>query len=246
MCIIIYKPAGTTITKNTLRNCWENNSDGGGFMYAAVGQLVIYKGFDSFRKMYKAFRAHENYFSGKDFVLHFRIATSGLKDKDNCHPIKINENLAYVHNGILSGFTHMEAKRSDTFLFGNKILSKLDKNFIKSSATIKLLETYAKSEQSKFVFMNNKGDYLIVNQQGGYWEDGIWYSNYGYKWRNQTFGFSYCGYNNNVSMSMCAGCGAYFDIMELDICMDNYCYCSDCQESLQKRLKYPKNSLTKT
>ena len=45
MCIAIYKPKGNTISKDTLKNCFDNNPDGSGFMYAQNDKLVVKKGY---------------------------------------------------------------------------------------------------------------------------------------------------------------------------------------------------------
>ena len=42
MCIIAIKPAGVKLPADTtLENCWYNNPDGAGFMYAAGGTVHI-------------------------------------------------------------------------------------------------------------------------------------------------------------------------------------------------------------
>ena len=44
MCIIIEKPKyAKTPSRKVLKNCWDNNPDGAGYMYNAGGKVYIYK-----------------------------------------------------------------------------------------------------------------------------------------------------------------------------------------------------------
>jgi hypothetical protein len=46
MCIIVYKPKGIELPKeDILKNCFDNNADGAGYMYAHKGKVLIHKGF---------------------------------------------------------------------------------------------------------------------------------------------------------------------------------------------------------
>ena len=52
MCIIVIKPAGIKMpAMSTLENCWYNNNDGAGFMYATGGTVHIEKGFMSLKDL---------------------------------------------------------------------------------------------------------------------------------------------------------------------------------------------------
>ena len=55
MCIIIAKKSGVDIpTVETLKNCFENNSDGSGYAFYRAGQVHIKKGFMSLERMLKS------------------------------------------------------------------------------------------------------------------------------------------------------------------------------------------------
>jgi len=100
MCIIAIKPEGISIPIERLKSCWDNNSDGAGFMYSENGKLNIVKGlmtFDSFIKSYNDISP-----LNKRIVIHFRYGTHGKICPDLTHPFIINKSLALVHNGILS------------------------------------------------------------------------------------------------------------------------------------------------
>ena len=172
MCIAIYRPTGKPLSKNTLFNCWENNPDGAGFMWAEDGVLHIEKGFMKFKHLWKAIRSH---LLDKDrtLVIHFRIATSGKVDYDNCHPHLINDGLAFVHNGIIYELNDDKTK-CDTVRFA-EILAQLPKGFMHNKSAMNLIHMAAPS--SKFVFMNNLGQVVIVNEVMGVEVEDVWFSN---------------------------------------------------------------------
>lgn len=189
MCIAIFKPAKKHIEKKKLRRSFAANPDGAGFMYISSGSLIIDKGYFSFCSFYKAYRNAERLYPGSNFVIHFRIGTSGKLNSNNCHPIRIKENLAYVHNGVLSSI-HIpkDSKVSDTVLFAQQILSKLPMNWHKKNCYRSLVETYAEANHSSFILMSEDSTVLIFNEAKGIWDNDIWYSNKTYQ--NTTFGFS--------------------------------------------------------
>lgn len=182
MCIAIVKPQGTEISDEYLKNCFENNYDGAGIAYAKDGMLYIIKGIFKKEEFIKAIRKAEKIAQG-DMLIHCRIGTSGLKDKNNCHPHIVNENLVMIHNGILDIDVPKKSKISDTVIFVEKYLKKLKKDFVKDECIMNLIEL-AIGSNNKFAFLNNKGKSFICNCKAGIVEDVIWYSNdtysYGY------------------------------------------------------------------
>lgn len=97
MCIAIVKPQNKTISDEYLENCFENNSDGAGIAYANNGKLYIVKGIFDKQKFIQVVRKAEKFAEG-DMLIHCRIGTSGLKNKNNCHPHIVNNNLVMIHN----------------------------------------------------------------------------------------------------------------------------------------------------
>ena len=97
MCVILVKKKGIELpTKKVLKCCWERNPDGAGFMFNDYDKVVIMKGFMTFEEFYLRLQTANEFYHLKEkgLVIHFRIATSGLKDKGNCHPYPIsNDNL---------------------------------------------------------------------------------------------------------------------------------------------------------
>ena len=203
MCIAIYEPVGKSLSKSVLHTCWQNNSDGAGFMYARDNSLIIQKGFFKFKTFFKSYKSihPKNY----PVVLHFRIATHGQIDKENCHPHSVNENLAFVHNGIIATDNPTEAllsDQSDTMLFNEAVLKKLDieygkNNWLKSKVIMELIAGYI--DGSKLIFMDNLGNIKIVNENLGEWNDGCWFSNSTYQTRfsHAIASYPYSGYGSS-------------------------------------------------
>lgn len=182
MCIAIVKPQGTEISDEYLENCFDNNGDGAGIAYAKDGKIYIVKGIFDKKQFIQEVRKAEKIAQGS-MLIHCRIGTSGLKDKKNCHPHIVNDNLVMIHNGILDIDVPKNSKVSDTVIFIEKYLKKLSKDFVKSEPIMHLIEK-AIGDRNKFAFLNNKGEAFICNAKAGTVEGGIWYSNntYSYNW----------------------------------------------------------------
>ena len=173
MCIIIYSPKGH-IPKKHLKNSIDHNSHGWGIMFPkGDGTLQILKGMtkDEFFLQWKWI---------KDLkvpkVFHARISTHGTKSLENCHPFSVpgHDNLAVAHNGIIRQMEYVGDK-SDTVHFVERILSSLPAGFQENSGCQALLDDYI--GYSKLVFMDGSGGVNIVNEKGGSWVNGLWYSN---------------------------------------------------------------------
>ena len=48
MCIIVVKPSSVVVSRSILENCFANNPDGAGYMFANEGKVLIKKGFFDF------------------------------------------------------------------------------------------------------------------------------------------------------------------------------------------------------
>ena len=196
MCIIVIKPAGVNLpAMSTLENCWYNNNDGAGFMYAAGGTVHIQKGYMTL----KDFKAALNQLK-KDvdvintpIVMHFRITTHGGTSPGNCHPFPVTEklplltmtkfkaSLAVAHNGIID-IEPSKQGISDTMEYVISQLAplyQLKKDFYKHEAGKKLVYNAIKS---KMVFLDGAGRIETVGDFISD-KDGILYSNNSYKAR---------------------------------------------------------------
>lgn len=179
MCIAIVKPQGKEITDSELENCYTRNPDGAGLAFAKDGKLYILKGIFNKKEFVDSVRKYEKVAEGA-MLIHCRIGTSGLKDKENCHPHIISKELVMIHNGILRIKMPNDSKLSDTAIFSREILSKFPNDFIKDQRMMELIEM-AIGSNNKLCFLNNKGEYAIANERQGYWDKGVWFSNKTYE-----------------------------------------------------------------
>lgn len=186
MCIALYVPKHTTVNRETLYNCYESNPDGFGFAYwNEEGKLVIRKfiGQDSIMLGIEEFILTRQHYLSKQFLAHFRIASHGKISKRTCHPFKINNDIVFCHNGILTDFTEqldLNSKLSDTMLFNRKVFQKLPADFMKRPIYKKMLEETI-GIFNKMIVINKNGTHWILNEEQGEWSDGVWYSNDSYK-----------------------------------------------------------------
>ena len=178
MCIAIYKEAGKIISKESLLQCYKANPDGAGFLFNNGTELVIQKGFFTFDSFYEAYQPLED----KQMLIHFRIKTHGIVKEENCHPFFVNDELGFIHNGVITSHGS-DPLLSDTRDFNEKILQPLVEEFgttiINNPVMQRVLEDYI--GWSKLVFMNVDGSYKIFNEHKGVWDNDVWYSNSSYK-----------------------------------------------------------------
>jgi glutamine amidotransferase len=229
MCIAILNTKGV-INKDTLLTCWNNNPDGAGMIYTTNNnELKIFKEMNDFDRFYSEYKKQRKVNKQSNFVLHFRIATSGKIDLNNCHPFKVNKNLAFVHNGMID-IIPMSSNVSDTFTFNEAIIKNLGSNFLYNEAIIRLIETYI--GYSKLVFLNNMNEATIINEELGMWDADNWYSNNTYqskkeKYTKVTYQKDYyktgdiCDICDSIGANwygehysyLCKKCGDYYDSM---------------------------------
>lgn len=183
MCLLIYKPPDAPLPEEHLKRGFEHNSDGAGFMYADKGILTIDKGFFIWEEFITAYNEALKEHPKAPFVVHFRLATSGLRDADNCHPHWVYDDpgVGLAHNGIFSDFNPpINSKYSDTVAFAKYIRSLKQPHFMDDEITLKTLEkdigTY-----NKVAFLQEDGKITILNEKQGDWDKGVWYSNASYK-----------------------------------------------------------------
>lgn len=220
MCIIILNTKNT-LTKETLQESWKSNPDGAGLMYSDGQRLKIFKELKNKDKFFKEYYRVRGKYPLNNIVLHFRIKTHGQIDIHNTHPFRVNKNLAFCHNGILSCVdVPKDSKLNDTILLNETILKNLPDGFEQNEAIIKLLEEFI--GLNKIVLLDNLNQYTIINADMGHWKDGNWYSNYSYIQLG-----NYYGYKSNYRTFQPAG------------------YCDYCRKSLQTELELYENMCEK-
>lgn len=185
MCIIAYKPEDKILDQATIESCFMSNPDGAGFLVwdHVNNKLICEKGFFTVGSLIEAFKPYQSYRS----IVHFRIGTCGGRNKDNCHPFLINNNLGFVHNGMIS-IKRTAQQYSDTWHFNIYLQSVLEKNpemweQDRFQAELKSIEKYL--SWSKLAFLDNKGNAYIYGEEDGTWDMGCWFSNHGYMWHRR-------------------------------------------------------------
>lgn len=178
MCIAIMNGFKTTLKKDWVRNSWENNGDGAGLLWVNDGKLEIFKEMTTFDTYYNKYIEVRKEFPKSNILLHFRISTHGKINTTNCHPFLVDKTIGFIHNGMIHQ-VERNTEFSDTYMFNELILKKLPKGFEKNVAMQELLHNYIDS--SKLVFLNNKNEPTIINEEAGHWVGDTWFSNSSYK-----------------------------------------------------------------
>ena len=173
MCVIVVQPAGKQLSGNKFRNCWNRNSDGGGYSFIQDEDLVIKKGYFDQVTMLDEYREDIKANPESPFLIHFRISTSGLVDEINTHPHRVRDDLVMAHNGHITGYGSKE--QSDTLEFVSTILKQMPPAWEEDEVQVHLIEQYIRGD--KMALLRSDGEYVIINEDAGNWQDGLWFSN---------------------------------------------------------------------
>ena len=195
MCVIAVSKAGKRQPSIAeLTRCYNNNSDGAGYMYVRAGgdgKVHIRKGFMDIGEYIEAV-FNEHFTDADAVVYHFRISTQAGVNPEMTHPFPMTGNLksmgipsckcdmAVAHNGIISLTSSKdEHKYSDTALFVAGYMS----TFYRHSRDLyddSLLDLVADlaGKTNKFAIMNGDG---LIQTVGKFEEhDGVLFSNNSY------------------------------------------------------------------
>ena len=192
MCIIVAKRIGEELpSERVLRNCFDYNSDGMGWMYNYNGKVIGTKGYMKFEEGYRTLKELDKKIGLKDrgLVLHFRITTSGGTCMENCHPFPISNNgkdlkkldwvdtIGVAHNGIISNYIPPKGSSySDTQLFIKNYLYDIKKEHEDFLTNPSLLFAIEKTVGSKLCFLDGEGNITLIGKFIEE-EDGCSYSN---------------------------------------------------------------------
>ena len=193
MCVIAYKPNNIAFPSDTiLKNCYENNPDGAGFMYAYKGEVHIQKGYETWEAFKNALDKARKLTGDKvPYVMHFRIATQGY-EKTMTHPfplsskmsnlkkLKYDCNIGVAHNGILDLTSDGSKDYSDTMKFITDYLCLIIRSYTwyNDDRTTTLIERLI--EGSRLAILDKKGHCQLMGN--GWVEDNnVYYSNDSYK-----------------------------------------------------------------
>lgn len=190
MCLLHTHHKDTILADEWIEDFYDINGDGIGVMYSEVtdgkAQLVIKK---CLPKNYA--EAQEFYnaeIKGRECVVHWRMATHGDIDFDNCHPyivLPLDSTcpMALMHNGILSNGNYKDRSKSDTWHYVNDYLKPLLDPMQGGSPDLIFKEPFVEilgdsiGSSNKFVAMDYLGNVSIINRSAGVNWNGIWLSN---------------------------------------------------------------------
>ncbi len=188
MCIIAIKPKGKKMfTDDQLKIMFQNNPDGCGYMYHMVDSVQIRKGFLTLDELLADLKKTSMLvdLEKRDVVFHFRIGTSGLNDRLNCHPFPVYEankticetQLALAHNGILRNYEPpKKSEINDTQVFIRTVLRKLRYCFQYDKDKLMLIQELIGT--NKFAMLDECGKLTLI---GDFINDkGYIYSNKSY------------------------------------------------------------------
>ena len=178
MCLIIAKPnsTGISLPAEYIENAAINNPHGFGLIGKLPdGSIYTAKTMDM-QESLGIVRDFER--EHADIVCHFRYATHGKKNEDNCHPFRLGKTENYlVHNGVLPIEIENEAM-SDTWHFAERLNRKLKrKGYTRRQVRRFMYARWGMISTSKFVIMGEDIPMTIVNEKLGVMRKGVWYSN---------------------------------------------------------------------
>lgn len=136
--------------------------------------MVLRKGFRTFDEFYAQYCADE--VDEHTALIHFRITTRGAENSSNCHPFAI-EHGALIHNGTMSSLGEHGKGISDTAEFAARI-STLTPDQITVMRPI--LESFM-GTWNKVALLMHDGELLVFNERQWIQEDGVLYSNTGFR-----------------------------------------------------------------
>lgn len=183
-------------------NAWQSNPHGFGAAWLnKAGNLVFQKTMRQ-KEVGGIIRSIPK---GSPCLLHWRMATHGIRTVENCHPFPcLGNHWVGAHNGVLSRQKCIgNLTDSESYL---RELEGTEPNIEQVERDIMTLG------YGKIAFLSNKGEIRIANEHEGSWRvpNEVWQSNSGLDsipWADYSFGFSYGRDKRNPARPIvCEGC----------------------------------------
>lgn len=124
-------------------------------------------------------REYLKYNKRTPFLIHFRWATHGVVADRTSHPFALRDGGAMIHNGIIDMPVSRKGQ-SDTEAFVAKFVNKLPPNWSDSPTLITAVDRMME-QGNKLCFLWPNKQYLILGENYGDWDKGVWYSNDSHK-----------------------------------------------------------------
>jgi len=191
MCVICISERGVRQPDvDTMQAMWNRNSHGAGYMYQRNGEVIVKKGFMTFKDFCQA--VENEHFTAEDpVVYHFRISTQGginpqmtqpfffTRDLERTKVLCARTRLGICHNGIIPVTTFSDREYSDTAHFIAEYLPGII-SCVRDIYRPEVQEKIKDLIQSKMAFLDCKGTVTTV---GNFIteSDGLIYSNSSYK-----------------------------------------------------------------
>ena len=236
MCIGIVSEFGVPMPDNdTLKRCWDGNSDGAGYAYLTEeSQWQVKKGFMKWKDFINSFE-EEKFIDENAVVIHFRIGTSGrcphkagdLGKGEMCtHPFPISDDVnelecinyisdgIVIHNGVVGAGAGV---LSDTMIAIRDHISVLWKYSKTDQKVLELLEELIdcgpRYKGSRW-FIGDKENHTLLGDWVLDKNTNLWYTHEGYKpivTHRYPSGAYYNGYDDVWNMGY--DCGNYEHLM---------------------------------
>ena len=215
MCIAIVKPSGIDLPSyEKLENAYSNNPHSIGVATHEKNDTIsIVKNFQNFNE-FRVFVKED--ITKEDLVfIHFRYATHGTIDINNCQPFFISNNQSIInqkfavlmHNGVFN-LGKLEKNKSDTRTLVEMIYNK----------KFELDEDKLIRSNNKVAIMNTNGTYNIYGEWFNY--KGCWFSNETYKYHASKI---------KENQNLCDRCGEFKEnCLSTEV---GYHFCQKCLKS---------------
>lgn len=191
MCIICCSAAGVRQPDEaTLRQMFNHNSHGAGYMFARDGKVTISKGFMEWGEFIRAVR-YEKFTEETPVVYHFRISTQAGVQPAMTQPFPLTTNIAdcrkldltcgagVAHNGVVRLTSDFAERRySDTAHFIAEFLCYLVRNRDDLNNP-QIHDAIERMTSSKWALMDASGDIATIGDFIR--DDGLLFSNHTYK-----------------------------------------------------------------
>lgn len=234
MCLAIFKPTGNPISIDNLKRGWEANDDGAGYCYLNENNDIVIERFMSWELFEQSYTKDvEQYGNESPFLIHFRITSKGSTSLDNCHPFKVNDDMAIIHNGTITNIDIDKLdKRSDTRIFAEEYLPSIGEAILDNALLFEITEGFI--GYSKVCILHRERGVFILNEEMGHWndEDGCWYSNKSYEIKKS---YTYVPPKDNITYlpKRKESADSYLDVWDYENYYDEDFYkvkCEDCKK----------------
>jgi len=195
MCLITFLPPHTAPDDAALAAGARANPHGHGYAIVSGDRLLLERGLDAAQMIDRFLRARRAHPDGPA-VFHSRLATHGRISTANCHPFAVGGDARTVlaHNGILPAavWPPRRSRRSDTRIAAEQYLPTLGS--LRQARVRRRVERWM-GPGNKMVILTVDPTYrqtaYLLNEQAGFWSEGIWYSNLDFdgahnRWRDWT------------------------------------------------------------